>query len=101
MLPVMRDYAMMTVGAIMIALSVNLFLVPNDVVTGGITGVAILLQEFFNTPLGLVVLLANIPLLAIGYRYLGGLVFGVRTLYTIVVMSLAIDLSAPYLKPVT
>jgi uncharacterized membrane-anchored protein YitT (DUF2179 family) len=102
-IPILRDYALMTIGALLVALSVNLFLAPNDVVTGGITGIAIMLRTFFGTPIGLVTLIANIPLFIIGFRKLGGLVFGIRTLYATVVMALAIDLLAPYLatKPVT
>jgi uncharacterized membrane-anchored protein YitT (DUF2179 family) len=99
--PIIRDYAMMTVGAVLAALAVDLFMVPNDVVTGGLTGGAMLLRSFFGTPVGLVTLVANIPLFILGFRSLGGLVFGVRTLYATVVMSLAIDLLAPYTRPVT
>lgn len=101
LLAILRDYLLMTVGAILVAISVNLFLVPNDLVTGGLTGAAILLQTFFGTPVGLVILIVNIPLFIVGFRSLGGLVFGVRTLYATVVMSLAVDLSAPYIQPFT
>ncbi|HEX9373498.1 MAG TPA: YitT family protein [Roseiflexaceae bacterium] len=99
--PVIRDYTLMTAGALLAALAVDLFLVPNDVVAGGVTGAAMLLRTLFGTPVGLVTLLANIPLFIIGLRALGGFVFGVRTLYATVVMSLAIDLLAPYVRPVT
>jgi uncharacterized membrane-anchored protein YitT (DUF2179 family) len=99
--PIVRDYTLMTAGALIGALEVDLFLVPNNVVSGGITGVAMLLHTFFGTPVGLVTLLANIPLLILGFRSLGGLVFGVRTLYATVAMSLAIDLLAPYVRPIT
>jgi len=99
--PFIRDYTMLTVGAVLVALAVDLFMVPNDVVTGGITGAAMLLHSFFGTPVGLVTLLANVPLLILGVRTLGGFVFGARTLYATVAMSLAIDLLAPYVRPVT
>jgi uncharacterized membrane-anchored protein YitT (DUF2179 family) len=99
--PIIRDYTLMTAGALLAAIEVDLFLVPNDVVSGGITGVAMLLHTFFGTPVGVITLLANIPLLILGFRSLGGLVFGVRTLYATVVMSLAIDLLAPYIRPIT
>lgn len=99
--PVLRDYLLMTVGAVMVAASINMFLVPNNVVTGGITGLAMLLNTFFKTPVGLVSLVVNIPLFVLGFRRLGGLVFGLRTLYATAVMSLAIDLLAPAMKPVT
>lgn len=99
--PTLRDYSMMTIGALLIAVAVRVFLVPNQVVTGGLTGAAQLLNSLIGTPIGLVLFLANIPLLMIGFRRLGGLVFGLRTLYTILVMSLAIDLLTPYARPVT
>lgn len=92
-----RDYLLMTIGAICVAISVNLFLAPNDVVTGGVTGVAMILNDLFGTPIGAVVLLINIPLLAAGFRYLGGFVFSIRTIYATVVLSFALDLLAPYI----
>lgn len=100
-LRVVRDYTLMTIGALLVALSVNLFLVPNNVVSGGVTGIAIILRTLIGTPVGLVVLLLNIPLFIIGWRHLGGLVFGVRTIYATVVMAVAIDALAPYLTPVS
>lgn len=99
--PIVRDYAMMTVGAVLIAASVNMFFVPNNLVTGGLTGIAMMLYSFFGTPIGLVTLLANIPLFILGWRQLGGFVFGTRTLYATVVLSVAIDLLAPYTPQVT
>jgi uncharacterized membrane-anchored protein YitT (DUF2179 family) len=100
-LGILRDYAMMTVGALLIAVAVRVFLVPNEVVTGGLTGVAQLLNSLIGTPVGGLVLVMNVPLLIIGFRQLGGFVFGVRTLYAIVVMALAIDGLAPYAQSVT
>lgn len=93
---IVRDYLIMTVGAICAAVSVDLFLAPNNVVAGGVTGVAMILNDLIGTPIGLVVLLINVPLLIAGFRYLGGFVFGARTIYATVVFSFAIDLLAPY-----
>jgi uncharacterized membrane-anchored protein YitT (DUF2179 family) len=99
--PILRDYILMTAGALLVAVAVQVFMVPNQVLTGGLTGAAQLLNRFFGTPVGVVTLVLNLPLLVVGFRRLGGFVFGVRTIYTIVVMSLAIDLLAPYARPVT
>ena len=92
----LRDYLIMTVGVICVAISIDLFLVPNNVVTGGLTGVAIILNDLFGTPIGLVSLILNIPLLIAGFRYLGGFVFGIRTVYATVALAFAIDLLNPY-----
>lgn len=94
----LRDYLIMTIGAVCVAISVDLFLAPNNVVTGGVTGVAMILNDLFGLPIGLAVLVMNVPLLIAGFRYLGGFVFGVRTIYATVAMSLAIDLLAPYIN---
>jgi len=99
--PILRDYALLTSGALLGAVEVDLFLVPNNVVAGGLTGVSMLLHSIAGTPVGMVTLLANIPLFVVGFRALGGVVFGIRTLYATVLLSVAIDLLAPYLRPVT
>lgn len=59
---------MMAVCALLAALAVDSFLAPNNVVTGGITAAAMLLRSFFGAPIGLIALLANIPLFVIGFR---------------------------------
>lgn len=89
------SYVQLTVGAACIALSLDLFLIPNNVVSGGLTGVAQLLHTLLGTPVGVVTLLMNIPLFVLGWRYLGGLTFGARTIYATVVLSAAIDLFTP------
>jgi uncharacterized membrane-anchored protein YitT (DUF2179 family) len=99
--PILRDYTTMTAGALLAALAVDFFLVPNNVVTGGVTGGAMLSHTFFGTPIGLLTLLVNIPLFVIGFRSLGGFVFGIRTLYATVLMSLAIDMLVPYARPIS
>jgi uncharacterized membrane-anchored protein YitT (DUF2179 family) len=100
-LAIISSYGQITLGALLIALAVRVFLLPNNVVAGGLTGVSQLLSSVAGTPVGLVTLVLNVPLLVLGWRRLGGFVFGVRTAYAIVVMSLAIDLLAPYAQPVT
>jgi uncharacterized membrane-anchored protein YitT (DUF2179 family) len=100
-LTVLADYGQITFGALLVAIAVRVFLVPNNVVTGGLTGVAQLISSYLGTPVGALVLAMNVPLLIFGWRRLGGFVFGVRTAYAITVMSLAIDWLAPYARPVT
>ena len=61
------------------------------------TGIATLLHLKLGWPVGTLVLLFNIPLFILGYRYTGGLTFLLRSGYTVLVMSRAIDLLAPYM----
>jgi len=98
---VVYDYALIVVGSLLIAAGANLFLVPNRVVSGGVTGIAIILHYLAGTPVGLVVLALNVPLLWLGYRHAGGMRFFLRTLVAVVVMSVAIDATAALLEPPT
>jgi uncharacterized membrane-anchored protein YitT (DUF2179 family) len=95
------DYLQMTVGALSLALAYNLFFVPASVVSGGISGVGIIAYHLLGWPVGLVTLSLNIPLFIANLRWGGGIKSGIRTIYAVTVMSLAIDLTAPLLPTVT
>ena len=95
------DYLQIIIGSMLVGIGVNLFFVPNQVVSGGVTGIAILLHYAFGTPVGLVTLILNLPLLAIGWKWAGGMKFLARTSVAVVVLSLTIDLTGPYLTPPT
>ena len=98
---VTADYAQIVLGSFLVGIGVNLFFIPNQVVSGGVTGIAILIHYAFDTPVGLVNLLLNIPLLIIGWRWAGGLRFLIRTGVAVAILSATIDLSGPYLAPPT
>lgn len=100
-LGILLDYLQIIAGALIVAVGTNMFFVPNKVVSGGVTGIAILLHYAVGTPVGVAVLAMNVPLLWLGWRFAGGMRFFVRTLVAVVVLSAAIDLSAPYITAPT
>ncbi len=85
------DYLLIILGAFVQALALRLFLVPSDLVSGGISGLAQLINHYTNFPIGLIVLLGNIPLFVLGWQYLGGPRFAIRTILSIVAFSVFID----------
>lgn len=95
------DYALIVIGSAIVGVGTNLFFVPNNVVSGGITGIAILAHATLHTPVGAGVLLLNIPLLWLGWRHAGGLRFFIRTAVAVLVLSAVIDLTAPFLASPT
>jgi uncharacterized membrane-anchored protein YitT (DUF2179 family) len=99
-LGVALDYLEIVVGSLLVAAGTNLFFVPNKVVSGGVTGIAIIAHYLTNSPVGLVVLALNVPLLAIGWKWAGGMRFFARSAVAVAVMSIAIDHRA-YLRPPT
>jgi len=90
-------YLQIIVGAVLGALSVVVFLVPADVVPSGISGMAVMLNELFGLPIGILALLLNIPIQFVGARMLtGGWRVLVRTVFAIVIYSVVIDLLTPF-----
>ncbi len=95
-------YLQMTIGSAMLAVANDLFLIPNKVFSGGATGLSLIINSLFPAaPVGVLVLLINIPLVLAGILWLGGWRFLVRTTYAVVFYSIPIDALAPLLKPVT
>ena len=88
---ILPEYLLLTIGAAILAVNFNLFLAPFNIAPGGVSGAAIIIHEFTGWPKGLTMLILTLPMLAIGYFYLGRFRFLVRGFYVTVVYSLGID----------
>jgi uncharacterized membrane-anchored protein YitT (DUF2179 family) len=91
------DYAMLTAGAALMAVNLNLFLAPANIAPGGVTGAAILINHFTGWPIGLTMLVLNVPLIILGFVYLGRFRFLTRTLYAVLVYNLGADVVAHWI----
>jgi len=92
-----REYLLLTAGALVLALGMDLFLVPFRIAPGHIGGLAIITHHYLGLRVGVFMLLVNVPIFLLGVRYLGGLSFLAPALYTVFLYSLAVDLLAPWL----
>lgn len=90
--PAIRDYSIITLAALIQALSLRLFFVPADLASGGVSGISQLINYFTGWPIGLMILIGNVPLFALGWRFLGGYRFAVRTAVAILMYSVFTDL---------
>lgn len=96
---IIQQYFFMALGCISYALSIQGFLVPNSIVGGGISGAASLIHLLTKLPVGIFIILLNVPILLIGLK-LKGLSFIIRCLITIVVLGVFTNLLAN-ITPVT
>lgn len=87
-----RDYILVALGALIQAVSLRIFFVPANLASGGVSGISQLINHFTGWPIGLMVLIGNIPLFLLGWRFLGGHRFALRTAVAIVTYSLLTDL---------
>ena len=93
------QYSMIVIGALISAISCNLFLIPNHFLSGGITGIAIIFHYLFDLPIGIQNIVFNIPILYIAYHFFGKTYF-INTILGTFLYSTFIDLTS-FLTPLT
>lgn len=76
----------LTLGAVIYTAGLDLFLVPNHVIDGGVIGISLMLQHLLGIPFSLLVVLLNLPFFYLGYRRLGRGIAAAAT-YAIVVVA--------------
>jgi len=85
-----KSYSYIFLGSFFLALGMVGFLAPNQIATGGTAGLAIVLHYIFPIPIGVLMLLINIPLLLVSVKYLGK-TFAFKTIAAILLIVLMID----------
>jgi uncharacterized membrane-anchored protein YitT (DUF2179 family) len=85
------DYLGIGLGCFLTAAGLVLFLVPNKIAAGGVSGLATVVFHVFGLPVGMTMLALNIPMFFLGVRELG-VSFGLKSFYGTVMLALIIDL---------
>ena len=85
-----REYALITLGLLAYSLGWTIFLLPNNLVGGGVSGFSAILYYATNIPMGYTYLVVNAILLLIALKILGT-GFGGKTIYAIVMTSLCLN----------
>lgn len=83
-------FLFLTIGAILASIGLEIFLVPNNIVDGGINGISIITSYLAKMPLGVFIFVFNLPFLIFGYSQIGK-TFVISTLYAISMLSLGVS----------
>lgn len=76
-----KDFVMITLGIFLVAFGLEYFHIPNNIAAGGVSGLAIIINNFIPAlPVGIIILILNVILFAVAFLTLGG-GFGAKTLY--------------------
>lgn len=89
-----RRYVVITLAAVVYAAGISLFLDPNNLAPGGVTGIAILLNRLCGVNTGTLIMVLNVPIILLG-MWKFGWKFIVSTFYAIFAVSAATDILAP------
>ncbi|MEG0771700.1 YitT family protein [Clostridium sp.] len=86
------EYVMITLGLILVAAGVYFFLIPDDLAAGGVTGLAMVINHYFPVlNVGAIMLVLNVILFIIGFIFIGS-GFGVKTIYSSLMLSFLISI---------
>lgn len=84
----------MLIGSILASIGLEIFLVPNNVIDGGVVGVSIIASHLTNVPIGVFTFALNIPFFIIGYKQIGK-TFTLSTLFSVTCLSIGVSLLHP------
>lgn len=91
LLTFLYDYVIITLGCLLFALGLTVFIYPNNISPGGVSGIAALINRFFDfVPIGFAIVAINLPLVIIGFLKFK-LSFIIKTAYAVVISSVMID----------
>ena len=90
------QYAVITLGALVLALGQLVFIKPLHIPLGGVSGVALVVNYLWKLPIGLVSIVLNLPLFVLGWRTMGREFF-YKTVYATVANSIFLDILDPIL----
>ena len=86
-----RSYVIITLACVLYALSFNWFYAPNDFTVGGFTGISQIINFFIPVlPVGVMIIVLNVPLFIVGLKKFG-FAFLVKSIYTMALSSVLID----------
>ncbi|WP_461206982.1 YitT family protein [Clostridium sp. DL1XJH146] len=95
-LDILKNIGMFLVGCLLYSFYMSALLIPNNVGTGGLAGIALTLNHLFNFPVGSLLIILNIPLFIFGYKLIGKK-FILKSSIFVILSSILIDLSNKFM----
>jgi uncharacterized membrane-anchored protein YitT (DUF2179 family) len=96
-IPLAKDSFLIVLGSLILAVGTDMFLIPGRLAAGGVTGIAQIINRYTAWPIGVMIILFNLPLFVLGWRFLGGRRFLLRTFLAVALYAGMIDLLPRYL----
>jgi len=93
----LKSYTWVFAGSVLLSIAYVIFIIPHNIVPGGILGLSIVVNKLTGLSIGLLALMINIPLLLWGTKVLG-LKTGIKTAFSMILVSFYIDVFSAFLK---
>jgi uncharacterized membrane-anchored protein YitT (DUF2179 family) len=93
-LEIIRRIIFIIIGAILVGVALEIFLINNSIIDGGVTGISIMSSYLSSVPIGIFLFVLNLPFLILGYKTIGK-TFALSTLLGVIVLSITTTLLHP------
>lgn len=100
---IIKEYILTAIGTFIVAFGVYYFLVPENLAAGGVSGLAIVINNYVPLSISTINFVLNILLLIVGFLFIGS-EFGGKTIFSVIVFSLSLfvmEFANPAAQPVT
>lgn len=94
LLKIFKRGIFLIIGSIFAAVGLEMFLVPNNIIDGGVIGISIILSYLTKSPLGFFIIALNLPFLYLGYKHIGK-TFAISTLFSVVLLAIGVTILHP------
>lgn len=94
----LKEYSMITLGTILVAIALEYFFFPNGVAAGGVSGLGLVVNSFTGINPSIVVFILNIVLFALAFFIMGS-AFGAKSIYSAVMLSVVMWIIETFLSP--
>lgn len=90
-----KKYVSLIIGSLIYSAGLEIFLVPNNIIDGGVVGISIMASYLTGIPFGVYMVILNLPFLYLGYKQIGK-TFAISTIVSII----ALSIFSEFLEPV-
>ena len=84
----------MVIGSVLVSIGLEIFLIPNNIIDGGMTGISIMASHITKAPLGIFIFILNLPFVIIGYKQIGK-TFALSTIFSVICLSIGVTFLQP------
>ena len=96
---ILKEYAIITIGVILVLISFEFFFFPNKIASGGVSGLALVINNIMGIDTGIVMIIANVILFVLAFVFIGGN-FGIKSMYAAFGLSFALSIIEKKYTPV-
>ena len=83
----------MILGSILVSIGLEIFLIPNNIIDGGMTGISIMASHLTKAQLGIFIFIFNLPFVIVGYKQIGK-TFALSTIFSVICLSIGVTFTS-------